>query len=138
MGGKTKVRICVGDVSEIPLPNGKFAYGRVYDDAGVGIYTEISDVPDSPPLGSREFLFNVGVYEDILKSGRWRIVGHDPFEDNESPFPPPSYIEDVISGECSIYHKGEIRRASRAECRGLEETAVWDSHHIIDRIMNAL
>ena len=128
----------MGDVFEIPLPNGKFAYGRVYDDAGVGIYSQVSEKPDNPPIGSREFMFNVGMYEDILKTGEWKIVGSDPFLDGESEFPPPSYIKDVISGEFSIYHRGEITDSSEEECRGLEETAVWDSHHIIERIMNRL
>lgn len=131
-----KIKFKLGDVFEIPLPNGKFAYGRVYDDAGVGIYKRISKTLSNPPIGSREFMFNVGMYEDILTSGEWKIVGNDPFSEGESEFPPPGYVKDIINGEYSIYHKGEFKRATKEECIGLEETAVWDSHHIVERIMN--
>lgn len=138
MARKKSIRFNLGDVFEIPLPNGKFAYGRVYDDAGVGIYKFISDSADNPPIGLRDFMFNVGMYEDILKLGEWKIVGNDPFGVSESRFPPPSYIRDSITGDYSIYHKGEIMPASATEAKGLEETAVWDSHHIIDRIMKSV
>lgn len=133
-----RIRPKIGDVFEIPLPDGRFAYGRVYDDAGVGIYNTITELSGSPPIGCRDFMFNVGMYEDILKSGKWQIVGHDPFESDESAYPPPSYIHDDLSGEYSIYHRGEIRPASESECSGLEEAAVWDTHHIIERIMNMI
>lgn len=130
-----RVKFKIGDVFEIPLPNGKFAYGRVYDDAGVGIYAFVSDRPNNPPIGLRKFMFNVGMYEDILKSGKWKIIGQDEFEETESRFPPPSYIKDPISGDYSIYHKGEIRHATEQDVAGMEKTAVWDAHHIVERIM---
>lgn len=136
-GGKRK-RVRLGDVFEIPLPNGQFAYGRIYDDAGIGIYNFLSERAKNPPLGFRDFMFNVGIYEDILKFQDWEIVGNDPFNGEESSFPPPSYILDPLTGEYSIYHKGQIRPASKTEARGLEETAVWDSHHIISRIMRCI
>ena len=132
---KKKVRFKVGDVFQIELPDGRYAYGRVYKDAAVGIYRRLTDAPRQPPIGSRDFMFIVGMYEDILTSGQCPVVGHDPFGDTESSWPPPNYIRDQISGEYSIYHEGEIRDATEAECRGLEEAAVWDLHHIIERIM---
>lgn len=135
---RKSVRFEIGDVFEIPLPNGKYAYGRIYDDAGVGIYSFISDSPNNPPIGLRDFMFNVGMYEDILKLGEWKIVDHDPFGKEESKFPPPSYIEDPLTGEYSIYHKGKIKSASERDVEGLEETAVWDKNHITERIMNML
>ena len=94
MAGRVRVRI--GDVLEIPLPNGKFAYGRVYDDAGVGIYEEISDTPGNPPIGSRKFMFNVGIYEDVLTTGEWEIVGERSFLRRRIDFP--------ASGVCQGYH----------------------------------
>lgn len=135
---RKKITFLPGDVFEIPLPNGKFAYGRVYDDAGVGIYRFSSDTPNNPPLGLRDFLFHVGMYEDILSEGEWSIVGRDEYREGESRFPPPSYIKDPITNTYSIYHKGEIWPAAESEIRGLEETAVWDSHHITERIMKTL
>jgi hypothetical protein len=138
MKRKNKIKVKIGDVFEIPLPNGKYAYGRVYDDAGVGIYNEVSDVAKTPPIGSRNFMFNVGLYEDILKFGEWEIIGKDLFVEGESTFPPPEYVKDAISGELSIYHMGELKKATEEECKGLEEASVWDSHHIIERIMEEI
>jgi hypothetical protein len=133
-----KIRPKVGDVIQIALPDGRYAYGRIYKDASVGIYRQVTNEPDQPPVGSRDFMFNVGIYDDIVTSGECPIVGHDPFKDSESSWPAPNCIIDPISGEYSIYHKGEIRAASEVECEGLEEAAVWDLQHIISRIMNGL
>lgn len=134
-----KVRLKFGDVFEIPLPDGRYAYGRIYDDAGVGIYRQISSQAGNPPIGSRDFRFHVGMYDQPIKKGQFKIVGYDPFSEDESSWPPPSCIIDPISGAYSIYHMGEIRKATKEECEGLEETAVWDiENHIIPRIMNEL
>ena len=77
----------------------------------------------------------MGLYDDILKSGVWPTVAHEPFESEEAEWPPPRCIKDVISGGYSVYYKGEIRRSTEKDCRGLEAAAVWDAHHVIDRIM---
>lgn len=112
--------------SRLTIPDGRYAYGRVYDDASVGIYRVVTDEPGQPPIGSRDFLFNVGMYEDILSLGKCPIIAHDPFDVGEDTWPPPNCIVDPITGEHSIYHRGEIRPASEAECRGMEKAAVWD------------
>ncbi len=130
-----KYRIKIGDVFQITLPNGKYAYARIYKDASVGIYQQLISEPSRPPIGSRDFLFHVGLYRPVLSSGEWPIVGHDKFESSESKWSPPCFIKDEISGEYEIYHQGEIRKSSPEECKGLEEAAVWYSPHIINRIM---
>lgn len=58
-----------------------------------------------------------------------------PFKNDDEKWPPPMCIIDSISGKYSIYHKGEIRDSSKAECDGLEIAAVWEAEHIISRIM---
>jgi hypothetical protein len=133
---RTKTRPQAGSVVQIRLPNGKYAYGRVYGEAGIGIYRQTSDQPGKPPVGSRDFQFLVGVYDDVLTSGKTPVVGKDPFVESEDTWPPPSCIIDPISGEYSIYHHGKIQRALPEECRNLEITAVWSLDHIIDRILN--
>jgi hypothetical protein len=130
---RTKVK--PGDVFQIPLPDGRFAYGRVYDDASVGIYSILTAEPFQPPTGSRSFMFIVGLYSDILARGHWRIIGHDAFDPQESTWPPPYYVRDMISGEYQMYHKGALRSAEPDEVKGLEEAAVYDADHIIERIV---
>jgi hypothetical protein len=131
---RKRIRPKAGDIFQIPLPDGRFAYGKVFRDASVGVYQKIFDSPTEPPIEA-PFAFIVGLYDDILKSGMWPIVGHEPLESEEDEWPPPNFVQDEISGAYSIYHKGEMRPSSEEECRRLERAAVWYAHHVIDRIM---
>jgi hypothetical protein len=58
----------VGDVIQLTLPSGRYAYGRVLRDASVAFYSETTPEPGAPPVGSRSYQFVVGVYEDVLTS----------------------------------------------------------------------
>jgi hypothetical protein len=118
MTGKKRKRIKIGDVYAIPLPNGKYAFGRKFKDAGIGIYKYIGESIEDIPK-DEEYQFIVGVYEYVLKSGDWTVVEYRPFKSDDEAFPPPSCIIDSISGEYSIYHNGEIRSATKSECEGL-------------------
>jgi hypothetical protein len=126
-------RIKVGNLYGIPLPNGKFAFGRIMQDAGIAIYSYIgTDINDLPV--NEEYQFIVGIYKtDINKDLVY--IKNIAFENEESEWPPPSYIYDVISGGYEIYHKGEIYPSCKEKCIGLEATAVWHTNHIIDRII---
>ena len=137
MSKRSKLERRVGDIFQIVLPNGKFAYGKVFRDASVGIYQRIFDSSKHPPIDS-PFAFIVGLYDDILTSGKWPIVGYEPFSSSESEWPPPMRIKDPISGEYSLYHKGLIRPSTKSECESLETAAVWDADDVIDRIMSTM
>ena len=126
----------VGDIFQIPLPDGRYAYGKIFRDASIGIYETIFDSPAELPIDS-PFAFIVGLYDDVLKSATWPIIGHEPFNSTEDEWPPPHFIKDVISDDYSVYHKGVIRPSTETECGGLEQAAVWDVEHIIERIMRA-
>lgn len=134
MTKKTRKRIKLGDIYAIPLPNGKYAFGRIFRDAGIAIYKHLGDSIEDLPQ-TEDYQFIVGVYEDVLKSGDWPVVDNRPFANEEEAWPPPNCIIDSISGGYSIYYKGQITKSTKEECEGLEEAAVWDKHHIIDRIM---
>lgn len=127
-------RIKLGDVYAIPLPDGRFAYGRRFKDASIAIYRYIADSIEDIPK-DEDYQFIVGVYDDVLKSGSWPVVENRPFKNEEDAWPPPSCVIDKLSGGYSIYYKGEMNRASKQECDGLEIAAVWEAEHIIDRIM---
>lgn len=131
---KKRRRLKLGDVYAIPLPNGKYAFGRTFNDASIAIYKHIGDTVEEIP-DAEEYQFTVGVYDYVLKSGEWTLVDNRPFENEEETWPPPCCVIDQISGKYSIYHKGEMRKASKSECEGLEQAAVWEAEHIIDRIM---
>lgn len=120
---------------QVALPSGCYAYGRVLRDASVAFYGQTSTVPERPPIGSRDYQFVVGVYEDFLTSADVRLVGYDPSLTPDEDWPPAYCVRDPISGATKIYHRGVIRTATAAECAGLEPAAVWDIHHLVDRLM---
>lgn len=122
----------VGDVVEISLPDGKVAHARVLRDASIAVYRGIRTAGQSPPLGSREYAFVVGVYEDALRG--LPVVGKDPNRDESDGWPPPYRITDPITGSVSLYYRGTTRPASADEAEGLEPAAVWDLAHIVKRI----
>ena len=127
-------KLKIGDVYTISIPNGKYAFARTFNDACIAIYKHIGDTAEDIP-STEDYQFTVGVYKDILRSGQWPIVESRPFKNEEEAWPPPMCTIDPISGEYSIYHKGEFRASSKTECEGFEEAAVWEAEHIIDRIM---
>jgi hypothetical protein len=120
----------VGDVVEIMLPNGGAAYGRVLRDASIAVYR--GALEGSPPIGSRDYQFVVGIYEDALRD--LPVIGNDPSVSDEDDWPPPYCVTDQITGRMSIYHHGETIPAEPEACEGLEPAAVWDLHQIVERI----
>ena len=122
----------VGDVLQFELPDGTYAYGRVLRDAAVAFYRRRSVEAGNPPLGDRDFEFVVGVYDDVVRNHP--VVGHDPSSDPDDDWPPPQKIVDPINGSFRIYDRGEVRQASEDEAHDLETAAVWDEHHLIERL----
>jgi hypothetical protein len=132
-------RVVPGDVCAFELGDGRFAYGRVLRDACIAIYRSTSETPNSPPIGERDVLFTVGVYDDVPASAACPVVGHDPFESEDEAWPPPSKVVDPITGRIRIYRRGEIVPAQDpAEADKLEKAAVWDLHHILERTRTEL
>ncbi|WP_413379269.1 Imm26 family immunity protein [Paenibacillus taichungensis] len=127
-------RIKLGDLYAIPLPNGKFAFGRRFKDANIAIYNYMGNTFEDKPQ-QENYQFIVGVYDDVLKSGDWPVVENRPFVNEAEAWPPPACVIDKLTGEHSIYYMGEIKPADIKECEGLEIAAVWEAQHIVDRIM---
>lgn len=130
-----KQRRKLGNIYAIPLPNGEYAYGRQYKDSMLAISKfRSNEINNNPDFSEIDFI--VCVYNDVLTCGDWPKVCNYPFDDEEDAWGPPMYIQDQIKPEnFEIYYKGEIRKVSKNECLGLERCSVWDSNHIIDRIM---
>ena len=128
-----------GDVCQLSLGDGRYAYGRILRDASVAVYRTTTHMPAQRPVGERDFIFTVGVYDDLPGSEAFPVVGHDPFESEEDAWPPPYKVVDPITGRIQIYYRGEIRPpADPAEAEELEKAAVWDVRHILERVLAAL
>jgi len=127
-------KIKVGDIYQIPLTDKKYAYGRIFKDACIAIYKELSSKPNEVPA-NENYQFTIGIYEDALRSGRWKIVEHRPFKSEDESWPPPMYALDKKTGKYSIYHKGEITEGTKKQCSVLEEASGWEAEQIISRIL---
>lgn len=129
-----KRRLKLGDIYEISLPDGRNAYGRLYKEYTLAIYdTRCNDVSELPEDNTYEFY--VGVYKNLLQDGEWPVVANRSFASEEEAWPPPMVIIDAITQKGSLYHKGIISPCSYEECKDLEVVAVWDRHHVVDRLM---
>ena len=60
---------------------------------------------------------------------------HIGFVSEEEAWPPPKVVVDAITKKGSLYYKGVISSCSYEECKDLEVVAVWDRHHVVDRLM---
>lgn len=130
-----KKKLKVGAIFQIDLPDGKYAYCRLYKDATIGVYRQVTSDPNSPPVGSRDFLFQVGIKESVLSLGQFPLVGLDEFAKGESSWPEPTFMQDPITKKYSIYYRGKIKKASKPECEGMEKTVIWDRELIVKKIM---
>ena len=118
----------VGAVVKIPLDAKHHTYGQILPEADLAVFDSRS-VEDLPPTEviSRPVLFRLAVYNHAITRGRWLKVGAAPLRD-EFQKPAVKFIQDPIKPT------GETRRASRADCNGLERCAVWEPEHVEDRI----
>lgn len=134
MNNVRKRRLKLGDIYEIPLPNGKNAYGRLYKEYTLAIYNgRYLNVDELPEI--EDYQFFVGVYKDLLQDGVWRIVSNRKFDSSDDAWAPPQCVIDSITGKGALYYKGEIKPCSYEECKELEIVAAWDRNHLIDRLM---
>jgi hypothetical protein len=125
----------VGDVIKIPLGDGTHSYGLILSGASYAFYdSRTSDDLAIEQITKLPLLFVIAVMSSATKEGRWSKVGR--VKDNDSLTIPPKFIQDPLRKESfSLYeNSGEIRKATKEECLGLERAAVWDPEHVEDRL----
>ncbi len=131
-------RRTVGAVVEIDLEDGFYSYARILDFASFAFYdirspdkrTDINHIVSYP------ILFIVAVYNDVITRGRWLKIGSIPLEEQLRVLP-MQFVQDALHpSRFSFYNPntGQMTPANKEHCKGLERTAVWDAHHIEDRI----
>ncbi len=134
-----KPNLLLGDIVEISLMEGKFAYAQVgpsplfifFD----GIY---ENRPSLDVILSREILFKLWVYSDALKGTRWKKV-YSAELSSQNKNTPPMRKQDKVSGRLYIHHEdyrdtNYETPATLSEVRGMEVAAVWEMDHVESRI----
>jgi hypothetical protein len=122
----------IGNIGALPLPNGRFAFGRVIESSNVEFYTYIGRTETDLPK-NWEVRFTVCAHVSFFR--HMKLVGKRPFADEDEKHPPARYIYDVIGKGYSLYIHGEIIPSDYDNCKGLDRASVWEYEHIIDRIM---
>ena len=126
----------VGDIVRIDLGDGFHTYARVLEEGLFAFYDgrvngelPVDRIVDLP------ILFQVGVMDYAVKSGRWAIIGNVPLDESLLN-PPPQFMQDILrKDQFRIYEKGgKIRSATKDECVGLERVAGWEPTHVEDRL----
>ena len=127
-------RRVIGGVLKVPLGDGWHAYAWTLPECDSALFDLRTDA-DLPPaeVVTHPIAFRVAVNDDQYRDGRWPRVGKVP-PPPDVLAPVPTFIEDPISGRFEIYLAGDIRPATRAECVGLERSAVWAPEHVEDRL----
>lgn len=146
----TKQRVRVGDIFQIPLSDGRMAYGQyVYRDKKHGPIIRIFDViteddVDFDTIRDRlvraQLLFPpviTGVYAAV-KTGLWKVIGRLPVDDFEYP----KFINVLdenyhpISDWFLITKDKTIRLGKRlpSKYKNLEILAVWSPYDVVHRI----
>ena len=136
MNSKVKgVKPVPGDVFEIKMVSGRFAYGYYLLHGSTAFFDIFSNtkLPMEEVVENR-IRFTISVRDYIIKKGIWKKIGHVPHY--EKRFPTPRYfIQDALHKErFEIYFAGKITPARMRDCIGLERMASWDLEHVLERL----
>jgi hypothetical protein len=128
----------VGAIVKIELGDGYHSYARILDKANYAFYNlrTNEEISDLNYIISKQILFIIAVYDDVVTKGRWLKIGKLPIEDSLQILP-YKYIQDKQKpGSFELYNSntGKSEPASKEECKGLECAAVWEANHIEERI----
>jgi hypothetical protein len=135
---KKKIEAFIGDIIEISLGEENFGYARILKNPLIAFYA----IDSKKQLGNEEILkskvlFRIWVMNSAVQSGRWKIVGHAPLE-QEFMKSPSFFKQDALTKEFSIYQDGIERAAMVEECYMLERAAVWSAEHAESRLKDQL
>jgi hypothetical protein len=140
---KSRVNKAPGRVVRIDLGDGRCAYGRVLD-VLVEFYDRIGQPGEAIDLielvtSPVAFTINVTNYA-FRRRGGWELLDVVALTGEELSKVYYQAHQDAISGAISMSwynHAGDISGEAPAtfdECQNLETCAVWDPHHVEDRL----
>jgi hypothetical protein len=131
-------KLAPGTFVRIPLADGSFGYGRILSDPYVAFYNYRTKEPSSDldVIDSKPLLFTQAVR--IFGYDRWANIGKRKLE-GELAKPVVRFMQDLADfTKCTIFDsEGMEKEARPEECVGLERAAVWDPHHIEQRLLDS-
>lgn len=134
---KKIVDLRIGTFLRIPLDDGSFGYGRVLANPYIAFYDYRTAAPESDltALASKPILFIQSVR--LVDSARWVNIGAMDLE-GDAAKPVVRFMQDLADfRECTIFDTaGMERKATPEDCIGLERAAVWEPHHIEQRLLD--
>lgn len=132
-------RVTEGAILEINIENQYYVYAQILV-KGLGYaffdYKSKEHLKDLNELLKCEVLFIVTVYDDVVTQGKWIKVGKLPIR-QDLLVQPMKFMQDYMDlDKFDLYNPntGEIVKATRDECFGLERASVWEFNHVEDRI----
>ncbi len=126
-----------GTFLRIPLEDGSFGYGRLLEWGVVALYDHKTARPsvDLKVIGSKRVLFSVAVSAAGVK--KWKAIGQQPLA-GEVAKPVVHFMQDIGDyRRCTIFDSvGMEEKVGPDACIGLERAAVWEAHHVAERLLD--
>ena len=127
----------IGAFLRIPLADGTFGYGRHVEDPYTAFYEYRTSDPstDLDTIERQALLFTLAVRTSRLT--RWERIGNRELQ-GEVAEPVVAFHQEIGDHrKCIIFDTaGREREATPEECVGLEQDAVWDAHHVEERLLD--
>lgn len=132
-------RITEGAILEIAIEGGYYVYSQILLEClGYAFfdYRAYNQIKEVGILETKNILFILMVYDDVITSGHWKKVGKLRIREDLKIQPNKFIYHKGENPEYEIYNPntGEIRRSTKEQVKGLECAAVWEANHVEDRI----
>lgn len=123
-----------GNLFEVALSDGGFAYGMVLDSALAAFFDRrFIERPPIADILSCPTAFRIWIMKSCLKRTGWPVIGFAPVPEPLSE-PPTFYKFDTVSHRFSKYRSPLETPATREGCLGLECASVWSAVHVVSRL----
>jgi hypothetical protein len=149
MAKASRQKYTLGSIIAVPLPDGGFAYIKVFKDHTFGVYDIVSkNLLHITDVIRNNFSFYQSSTDVAIKSGEWPVIGAESFANEESAWCPPQatcYVRETnewtMGGIPRVDERGQMRVATLDEVRGLDIMSVCHRPEllvkiIVDRLIN--
>ena len=138
----------LGSIVAIPLPEGKYAFGKVYRDQKAIFDLVLDHIPEVSVVRQRSILFFHYGTDEGIKNGLWPVIGEEPFADLEDAWGPPKAMfydraenRWTMGGVPYVDHKGKEWVTTLEHVQGLEIMKVSPTvesfvRSIVNRLIN--